>query len=158
MRMRNAHSGERTQAPNPRQQETADIPGSSSLVPDPMFSLDDNNLSPGGSDDHVPLYLRSVARLQSLNGNSSGPGGVKDECSNCGVTFTPFWKRGLDYQPKCIWCGLYWRLASRSLLAYRPWITFFFSINVLVRYAYTMPTAANKPKHLILDDRRLPTF
>ena len=38
------------------------------------------------------------------------PGGVKAECSNCGTTHAPLWRRGLNNEFNCNACGLYCKL------------------------------------------------
>jgi hypothetical protein len=48
---------------------------------------------------------------QVLNANSA-PGGVKAECSNCGATHTPLWRRGLNDELNCNACGLYCKLVG----------------------------------------------
>ena len=72
--------------------------------------------------------------------NNSAPGGVKAECSNCGATHTPLWRRGLNDELNCNACGLYCKLVGFFLttLVERK-------IMVLVAQAPTSKEYARQP-------------
>ncbi|KAF9237994.1 hypothetical protein BU15DRAFT_75603 [Melanogaster broomeanus] len=62
---------------------------------------------PGATATSVnPAVLRGTS-------NNSAAGGVKAECSNCGATHTPLWRRGLNDKLNCNAHGLYCKLHKR---------------------------------------------
>ena len=71
-----------------------------------------NTLGGAGSNSTATTPGAGTKGSLPSSTSSTAPGGVKAECSNCGATHTPLWRRGLNDELNCNACGLYCKLVS----------------------------------------------
>jgi GATA-binding protein, other eukaryote len=86
----------------------------------PMLSVRTQGATTRSSGPGATVTNSSTSLPPSGANGNNAPGGVKAECSNCGATHTPLWRRGLNDELNCNACGLYCKLvctpSGRSLV------------------------------------------
>ena len=129
---------------------------SSSVTPAPSASVVKNATTTMTTAKHAiattlnPSLLLGTTTATSGGGKTtlSAPGGVKAECSNCGATHTPLWRRGLNDELNCNACGLHCKLVGISFrVGFGSCADYLFSCHFLHRALFLL-CLERVPPHL----------